>query len=129
MTLREIVYGRCVGHAGIAALVGTRVYPDRLPEKVTYPAISYVAPVSEDGSLYRTHDGAGGRKVSRVQFNCYAATGGGAAALADQVRLAWDGWNDGCAVGYSFEANRIMTRADAIDVYRVIVDAMVEHSV
>ena len=96
MTLRTTVYDRCIGHAGIAALISTRVYPSRLPEDAVYPALTYVAPVSESGEDYRTQSGAGERKVSRVQFNSYAATGDGAAALADQVRAAWDGYKDAC---------------------------------
>jgi len=129
MTLRTVVYDRCVGHAGIAALVGTRVYPDRLPEGVTYPAIRYIAPVSEVGATYRTQDGAGGRKESRVQFDSYATTGDGADALADQIRIAWDGYQDDCIVGRAFQVARRMTREDSLNVYRTISDVIVEHSV
>lgn len=128
MTLRTTVYDRCVGHAGIAALISTRCYPDRLPEDVTYPALTYFR-VSADNSLYRDHDGATTREVSRVQFNCFAETGDGAAALADQVRLAWDGYSNACVVGYAWQVNRLMTREDAINAYRVIMDVMVEHAV
>jgi len=129
MTLRTVVYDRCVAHAGIAALVGTRVYPDRLPEDATYPAITYLAPVSESGATYHTHDGAGGRKESRVQFSSYAATGDGADALADQVRAAWDGYQNGCTVGRAFQVARRITREDSLNVYRGISDVMIEHSV
>ena len=130
MTLRTIVYDLCVGHAGIAALVAARVYPDRLPKTVVYPALVYKTPISADNSDYRTHDtGPTEREVVRVQFDCYALTGGGAAALADQVRAAWDGWSDGCDVGYAFQANRIATREDALKAYRTIVDVMMEYKV
>ena len=129
MGLRETVYTRCTTHAGTSALVGTRCYPDRLPENVTYPAIVYHAPVSSDDSEYRTHDGAGARTVSRVQFDCYAATGDGAAALAAQVRDAWAGYQDACVVGYAFVANEIAGREDALNAYRTIVDVMIEHSI
>lgn len=131
MTLREAVFDRCTGHAGTAALIGIRCYPDRLPENVTYPALTYVAPVSVSNLEYRTHDNANSpttREVSRVQFNSYDTTGDGAAALADQIRAAWDGYQDGCDIGYAFQANRIMTREDALNAYRVILDIMVEHS-
>jgi len=129
MTLRTIVYDRCVGHAGIAALVVARVYPNRLPEDVTYPAITY-SRVSTTTADYRTQDGGPApREVARVQINCYALTGDGAAALADQVRAAWDGWSDDCDIGYAFQANRIMTREDTLKAYRVIVDIMVEYAI
>jgi hypothetical protein len=135
VTLRTTVYDRCTGHAGTAALIATRCYPDQLPENVTYPALSYLL-VSDDSSLYRTHDGAGGRTVSRIQFNCYDDTGDDAAALADQVWAAWDGWSSACVVGYAFVANRFKATglmwpaaASAQRVHREIVDVMIEHSV
>ena len=129
MTLRTTVYDRCIGHAGTAALVGTRCYPDRLPEDVTYPALTYFR-VSADNAPFRSHDGGPTEfETSRVQFNCYDETGDGAAALADQVRLAWDGHTDGCTVSVAWQANRLMTREDAVNAYRAIVDVMIEHSI
>ncbi len=129
MTLREVVYARCTAHAGTAALIGTRCYPERLPEGVTYPAISYIAPVSSVDADYRDHDSTPvERTVSRVQLNCYDETGDGAAALADQVQAAWSGYSSACVVGYAFVANRISTREDPINAYRMIVDVTVEHA-
>ena len=128
MTLRETVYDRCTGHAGTAALIGTRCYPDRLPEDVIYPALVFFR-VSANDSLTRDFDGGPtAREVSRVQFDCYGETGDGAAALADQIRQAWHGYSDGCTIGYAWQVNRIMTREDAINRYRAIVDVMIEHS-
>jgi hypothetical protein len=128
MTLRETIYNRCTGHAGTAALIDVRCYPVVLPENVTLPAISYVL-VSADSSEYQTHDGATPREVSRVQFNCWAATGDAAAALGDQVRAAWDGYKDGCDVGYAWQANRLSTREPALEQYRDILDFMIEHPI
>ena len=129
MTLRDTVYARCTSHAGTAALIGTRCYPDRLPEDVTYPALVFFR-VSANDVLTRDFDGGPtARETSRVQFDCYDETGDGAAALADQIRLAWDGYSDACVIGYAWQVNRIMTRADAINRYRAIVDVMIEHGV
>lgn len=129
MTLRTTVYTRCTGHAGTAALIDGRCYPDRLPENVTYPALVYFR-VSADNSPFRSHDsGPTDFETSRVQFDCYDETGDGAAALADQIRLAWDGYSDACTVSVAYQANRLMTREDAINAYRAIVDVMIEHSI
>lgn len=128
MPLRTTVYTRCIDHAGTAALISTRCYPDRLPEDVTYPALTYFR-VSADNAPFRSHDGGPTAfETSRVQFNCYDETGDGAAALADQVRLAWDGYSDACVISIAWQTNRLMTREDAINVYRAIVDIMIEHS-
>lgn len=130
MTLRETVFDRTTGFAGVTALIAQRCYPERLPENVTYPAISYIPPVSQVDTDYRTHEtGVVPRAVSRVQFNCFAVTGDGADALANQVVQAWSGHRDGCDIGYAFIENRISTRDDSTEAYRHIVDVTIEHPV
>lgn len=39
--IEEALYSRMTAHAGLAALVGTRVYPDQLPQNPTLPAVVY----------------------------------------------------------------------------------------
>lgn len=133
MTLQEIVFARTTGHAGVAALIGTRCYPLRLKENVVYPAISYIAPVSDDDSDYRTHDNVNSpvtRSVARVQFNCYDTTNDGAELLADQVVAAWSGYQAAdWSAGYAFKVNRIATREDALEAWRQIVDVMIEYEI
>lgn len=128
MTLRITVFTRCTNHAGMEALIGTRCYPDRIPEAPTFPLVVYHR-VSTDDTPYRDHDAPTDREVTRVQLDCYASTSDGAAALAAQARAAWDGYRSGTAVGYAFQANRIATREAALNAYRQIVDVMVEHAV
>jgi hypothetical protein len=130
MGLRETVYTRCTTHAGIAALIGTRCYADRLPKDIVYPCLMHHTPVSANNETYRTHDGAGSRSEDRVQFDCYGSTGDDATELAAQVRVAWDGYSvsDG-SIGYAFVANEIVNREDAINAYRVIMDVIIEHSI
>lgn len=91
---------RLLAVAGVAALVVTsgnqdphknRVYPVILPQGPVFPAITYqlvgerrlssfTGPIGLPGSLYRV--------------DCWGATYTEASALADQVRLALDGWQD-----------------------------------
>jgi hypothetical protein len=77
---------------GITDLVGVsgsdRVFPGFLPQGKALPAIVLLT-VSDvpDHDM----DGANGWTVARIQVDCYAATPGGADALAEQVRLACDG--------------------------------------
>lgn len=128
MTLRETVYARCTTFAGLSALIGTRCYPDRLPEDVAYPALVHHTPISSSNEAFRTHDvGMTGMAWSRIQFDSYAATGDGAAALADQVYAAWDGYKDSCVVGVAWQANRITTYEAGLKTWRVITDIMILH--
>lgn len=75
---------------GVAALVTARIYPLRLPQVPTFPAIVYqtVSTVVLD----HNHGGAGRLLRSRVQFTCWAASHAGADALADALRSALDGY-------------------------------------
>ena len=47
-TASNAVYARLSGFAGLAALVGTRIYPGRVPQDAVLPFVSYVR-IDEDG--------------------------------------------------------------------------------
>lgn len=82
MALEDALYTRLTGHAGTAALVGTRVYPNVLPQGVTFPCVSYrrVSGVREHAM------GADPQNVeSTVQVDCWATTYAGVKALYTQV--------------------------------------------
>jgi hypothetical protein len=76
--------------AGVVALVSSRVYPLRLPQVPTFPAIVYqvVSTVVMDH-----HHGSAGRLLrARVQFTLWAGSHAGADALARALRAALDGY-------------------------------------
>ena len=79
----------------LTALVGSRIYEEILPQKASYPAITYQI-VSEIRDAY-SMDGANGQVESRLQVNCYASSGVERRQLADLMRNAIDGfkgqWN------------------------------------
>src|SRR5689334_827757 len=79
--------------AAVSAMVEGRIYPNVLPQDVTYPAIAYrVASTAHVESL----DGSSG--LRRTRFRIYSATKGfdqyGAAKLLDEaVRLSLQGFS------------------------------------
>lgn len=89
MTIQTFIFGFLAADAGVAAIVGTRVYESIVPQNVTYPAISYsvISGTREAASL----DGPDGQVTNSIQINCWATTGVVRAALGDAVRLALDG--------------------------------------
>ena len=129
-TLREILYDAITGDATVAALIGTRCYPDRLPENATFPAVVYVARVSSDDSDYRSHDAgtAIARAVSRAQLSAYAETGDEADELATALELLWSSYQDGCTVGYAQVVGWVDTVETAVNRFRDIVDVEIEHA-
>lgn len=68
----------------VAAIVGTRVYPDVLPQGVLYPAIR-VQRISTPRAQYRALDGRAEYASPRMQVDCWALSRSGALALAQAV--------------------------------------------
>ena len=134
MSLREDIYARCTGHAGIAAIIGDSCYPDRLPDPDELPAGVSLLPalvywrVSGNPSAYRSHSGGGGRDTVRIQFDCYAATGDDADALATEVVRCWNGYKGG-AIGSAFVENRLTMNELDVGRYREVVDVMIDYEV
>lgn len=73
-------------NAGLEALIGTRIYPDVLPDEPTLPAITYQF---LGGNSKPTFNTSGMQKL-RVEFNCWSASWpqGGTKAQAAAVRDA-----------------------------------------
>lgn len=69
----------------VTAIVSTRVYPVRLPQGTTLPAVTYqrVAGASEFD-----HEGSAGLGRGRWQFDCWALSYAAMVALAESVRAA-----------------------------------------
>lgn len=73
------------GAAGVTAIVDNRIYPDRRPQDVVYPCITY--------SLYRDTSehhmgGLSGLAEAAIEYECWATTRLASRALYEQVRLA-----------------------------------------
>lgn len=112
--LESVLYTRLTGFAGLAALVGARVYPLELPQAPTYPAVSY-ARVSGEREHGMTEDH--GMAHPRIQVDSWATSYAGCLAVARQVRLALQRWADAAtdpAVLDSFLDNEIDTIEDVI---------------
>lgn len=88
--METILYSLLAGDAAIAAIVGTRIYPNFIPQDADLPALIY-----QQISGYRHHTNAGalGLAVPRVQINCWAVTYAAADDLADKVRIKLDGYS------------------------------------
>ena len=91
MSIGKAIHSRLSAHSGTSALVSARIYPMRLPQPPTYPAVRY-----QVIGAPRTHAMGvdTGEVHARVQVDCYATTYSGVRALADQVRLALNRWGD-----------------------------------
>lgn len=104
-------------------LVSDRVYPSRLPQSVTLPALTYR---QVSGPRDYTHDGPSGLVNSRYQVTCWAESTLSAKQLADLVRQDLDA--SGRQIG-----DRLMLQ-NQVDIYEpetqtdtVVLDFMIEY--
>lgn len=86
--IEQALFEYLTGRPGLSALVGTRIFPLRVPELVTKPMIHYER---ISGPRMMSHGGPTGTANPRYQFNCWGDTYEQAKDVADQVRFALDG--------------------------------------
>lgn len=96
--------------AAVSALVGTRIYPLRLPQTVTFPAVVYQR-IST--SYIHMHATAGALPQCRMQITCWGETIEAARALGVVVRQALDGvhgvtWGSGSGKTAEIEFSLVM---------------------
>jgi hypothetical protein len=100
----EAVEERLLACAALIALVSDRIYPDVVPQGVTWPAVIYHQ-VSESASY--SHDGDSNLDTDRYQFDCYGSTKVSARAVKDALRSLLS--------GKKFEASNIRVTSSQLD--------------
>lgn len=84
MTFEADLYAHLHGDSSITAQVSTRIYPVKMPQNATRPAITYQ---TISGDPMTDLDSADGDLLAvRVQIDCWAETYTAAAALGEAVR-------------------------------------------
>lgn len=121
MTIAALLKAGLAADSGVAALVGNRIYPLKLPQKPTYEAITYQR-ISNTGQ-----NGTSTRRESRWQINCWAETHVEATALAAAVKAFAEDWHDADqtpGIAWARVVNELDDYDDQADVYRIIVDVI-----
>lgn len=128
MTIESDLRTYLIADTTVAALVATRMYPQFLPQSVTYPAISYSV-VSRVSS--RDLSGPSGRVRVRISVNCWAETYAEAKSLSEAVRQRLDGFkgNMGSSEAGSVKLdNSFDDYEDAVKIHRVFQDFIISHT-
>lgn len=90
MALEEGLYAYLVADAGVAALIGTRLYPLLVPQDAALPAMAYQR---ISGPRDHTHDGASGLAMARIQFTAVGSSYSEAKSVMAALRAALDGFS------------------------------------
>lgn len=129
MTIEEGLYSWLTGNADISALCGDRVYPDKLPQEPTYPAMTYQRITT---GLPMAHDGPLDLENARFQFNCLGLTPKAARTLANTLKQELAGFRGtmgDVSVHGAFLLNQISDFEDEAEVYRAIVDFRINYKI
>lgn len=122
--VEDAIRARLLADPDVAALVATRVWPVKLPQGPTFPAIVYqrISTTSNGVAM----ESPVGPTRSRVQLSAWASTFSGARQLAEAVVHALNGWS-GTAGGESVQLVRLTNWLDDYEPgpperFRVIAD-------
>jgi hypothetical protein len=127
-TIDSALFSRLSGHAGLKALVSTRVYPPPAPQNAAYPLVTYqeidrVSPHVMGKTAGVTH--------VRYQIDSWATTLSGAKAVAAQVEAALDnyaGTSSGIAIKNAFlDTGQSSPYDDGEGAHRYIQDFIIEY--
>lgn len=87
--VEKAIYSLLTNDANVSGLVSTRVFPIRIPQGASMPAITYE---QETGPREHTLDGPVGMVPASFAINCWSTTYAQARMLADYTRICLDGY-------------------------------------
>jgi len=124
MTLESDLLARLDGFAGLTALVSTRSYHLHLPQKPTYPAVTFQRISTERVSAMGADTGD---VRARIQTDAWATTIDSAMAVAAQVRAALKryGGTNSVTIYDILQESEIPLYEDEIQIYHIVQDFMV----
>lgn len=110
------------------ALAANRVYPVKLPQNFTLPAITY-SKVS--GVRVQSHDGPSNLAYPRFQISCWGNKYLAAKQLAEEVRQDMDCYS-GAMGGTTVQVSRLINEVDfhnpEVGVYQIALDFYIWHT-
>lgn len=124
----EAIYEYVTGVGAVAALIGDRFYPVRLPDKdedddpLTLPACRFFLVSS---TPQYSHDGDSNLTENGIQIDVYAASYSEAEQTADALQTALSGIPftvDDVQISSCFKRNRQQSFEDALQRWRAILD-------
>lgn len=117
----------------VSDLVGTRIYPDALPQDAILPAIVYTV-IGDTSEHHLT--AAAGLGFALVQIDCFASTRLSATAVSEAVRGEMDGYRGAMGsetVGCCHLTNRFYEygppeHGNDVGLYRAMIEFRVGHT-
>lgn len=109
MTIEQALFTHITTDSTIAALMGLRLYPNKIPQGQPLPAAQYT---QQAGKREHTMQGPAGMVDSEYTIICYGTTYAAAKELAEAVRKRMDGFS-GVVEGVTID---VIILTDELDV-------------
>lgn len=123
--MEEELFTRLTTYAGLAALIGLRAYPTRLPQASTLPAIVYTVIDGVPVELLRTESGT---FTTRVQITAFAATYAAAKGVAREVHAALARYRGTTIRDINADNTGGDFYDDQAEQYQVVADYLITHT-
>lgn len=107
-SIEQALFTHVTSDATIAALIGTRLFPNKIPQGQPLPAAEYK---QNKGDRVQTMDGPDGMVDAEYTIVCYAATYAQARELAEAVRKRLDGYS-GVVAGVTIDVIMLIDELD-----------------
>ena len=130
MNLYEALYHRLTNYSNLTTLTSTRIYPIKMPQEVSYPAVTFqVISGLPRGHLMGSDDSLA---APRVQVSAWGETLSDAVDVADQIKAALQDFSgtmggvSGVTVQRIFiESEQIPVIDPEVDIYQVAQDFII----
>lgn len=129
MSFEEAIFTYLSEDPAISALVETRIYPVRLPEKCLIPAISWNRVDANRLYTYDSFEDTEAWVTARVQFNCWAYTAHEAMDVGTAVLTALSGYDGdmGGELITAFSVNELDTYEPGTKFHRRVLDFFISY--
>lgn len=122
---------KILANSAVAAIIGTRLYPDHIPQNVVYPCANIVTVGGTEEPTLAS--GTSGLADDRIQINAWATSKLTARNLADAIReaiLGYQGTTGSTVFGcIKLEGRFRSFYEDTVQMWQVQQDFMVTHEV
>jgi len=129
LEIDEAVKAYLASYAGLTALTSTRIFPDKLPDGVTYPAVVYEF-ISEETTDTFVQPSAE-LTADIFQFSAWATTRKAADSVARQIKKAFKnysglmGGSGGVTVNAVMQISKMKDMDDSTKLYRTMYDMQI----
>ena len=114
MLIEQALYTYLSTYAGLTALIGTRIYPNTIPQNGTLPAVAYT---KVSGYRYHSLGGDTGEASPVYQFSVFGSSYSSVKAVTEKIRDALQNYTGlmGGASGVTVKAVLMMSQSDGYD--------------